>query len=196
MARKRGLDREQVVQGALRVLDREGEGGLTLAAVAAELGVRPPSLYSHVQGIGGLRREVALASARLMGESLAGARRGLRAGAALEALARAYRVFARERPGSYALAQPSVRPGVDDELYVALGRSVFPIFEALAEVGVPSALRVHHARAIRAALHGFVELERGGGFGPASSVDESFDRMVALLRAGVEAGSRWGGMLD
>ncbi len=196
MARKRGLDRAQVVEGAMRVLEREGAGGLTLAAVAAELGVRPPSLYAHVEGLAGLHREVALASAARMGEALAHARRGLRAGPALEAVAREYRAFALAHPGLYALAQPSVRPGSDDPLYVALGRAVFPLFEALAEVGVPSALRAHHARGIRAALHGFAELERGGGFGPPRSVDESFDRLVALLRAGVEASAPWGGRVD
>jgi hypothetical protein len=36
-------------------------------------------------------------------------------------------------------------------------------------------------RALRAALHGFVTLEAGGGFGLPVDVDRSFDRLVAGL---------------
>jgi hypothetical protein len=46
---------------------------------------------------------------------------------------------------------------------------------------------IHAARAFRAAVHGFVALESGGGFGMAVDVDESFRRLVAALAAGLEA---------
>jgi hypothetical protein len=44
-------------------------------------------------------------------------------------------------------------------------------------------------RAFRAALHGFVALETGGGFGLPLSIDRSFDRLVAGLDAAFTA---WG----
>lgn len=40
-------------------------------------------------------------------------------------------------------------------------------------------------RAIRSALHGFVELEGSSGFGMPESVDGSFDLLVELLLSGV-----------
>jgi len=43
-------------------------------------------------------------------------------------------------------------------------------------------------RAVRAALHGFVTLETGGGFGLPADVDRSFDRLVGGL---VTALSNW-----
>jgi hypothetical protein len=41
--------------------------------------------------------------------------------------------------------------------------------------------------AIRATLHGFVALEAGGGFGLPEDVDESFERLVAMLVSGLAA---------
>jgi hypothetical protein len=47
---------------------------------------------------------------------------------------------------------------------------------------------IHAVRAVRSALHGFVSLEREGGFGIALSVDESFARLVQMLDAGLQRG--------
>ena len=44
---------------------------------------------------------------------------------------------------------------------------------------------VHAIRGIRGALHGFVAVERMGGFALDVSVDESFERLVAALAAGL-----------
>ncbi|KPI32994.1 Tetracyclin repressor domain-containing protein [Actinobacteria bacterium OV450] len=44
-----GLTRQALVQAALRVLEQEGVGGLSMRKVAAELGVKAASLYWHVR---------------------------------------------------------------------------------------------------------------------------------------------------
>ncbi|MEU1972243.1 TetR family transcriptional regulator [Microbacterium sp. NPDC019599] len=43
------LDREQIVAGALRLVDGEGLDALTLRSLAAHLGVQAPTLYWHVK---------------------------------------------------------------------------------------------------------------------------------------------------
>lgn len=45
----RGLSREQIVDAAFDVLDREGLDGLTMRRVATVLGVQAPALYWHVR---------------------------------------------------------------------------------------------------------------------------------------------------
>ncbi|CAA9469468.1 MAG: Transcriptional regulator, AcrR family, partial [uncultured Solirubrobacteraceae bacterium] len=57
---RRGLDAAAVVAEAARVADAEGLGAVTVARVAAEVGVRGPSLYNHVAGRDGLLRGIAL----------------------------------------------------------------------------------------------------------------------------------------
>lgn len=46
----RGLDRELIVQEALRLIDRDGAQGLSMRSLAQELGVVPMALYRHVSG--------------------------------------------------------------------------------------------------------------------------------------------------
>ncbi len=46
----KGLDRAVIVQAALRFIDRDGAQGLTMRALAHELGVGPMALYRYVSG--------------------------------------------------------------------------------------------------------------------------------------------------
>jgi AcrR family transcriptional regulator len=187
MARKVGLSTVDVVAAAAAKADAEGLEAVTLASVAAQLGVRSPSLYAHVEGLAGLRRMLALEAAALMADRLRQAV-GQRTGTdALREIAFAYRCFAREHPGLYAAAQRAVRPGEDDELYRALAAVAMPAIQALVEAGIAPSEQVHLTRAFRSAMHGFVVLEQTGGFGMPESVDESFRRVVDLLLSAVRA---------
>jgi hypothetical protein len=47
---------------------------------------------------------------------------------------------------------------------------------------------VHAVRVIRSALHGFVTIETDRGFGLPLDLDESFERLIAVLLAGLAAG--------
>lgn len=174
-----GLDAEVVVRRAAELVDAEGVASLSLARVAAALGVAAPSLYKHVAGLGDLTDRVALAATRAFGEALARSSRGLSSRDALTALAADYRGFARERPGMYELAQ---RGGSGAEWEQAATSLVDEIARALAGYGAGAA-DVHRIRYVRSALHGFTDLERVGGFRQPASVDETFARLVDALDA-------------
>ena len=70
MARKRGLAHDDVIRAGFAVLDREGIDGVSLRAVADLLEVQPPSLYSHVAGLGGLLDDLAVAATADFGNTL------------------------------------------------------------------------------------------------------------------------------
>jgi len=55
----------------------------------------------------------------------------------------------------------------------------------LSELGVRSPDQAHAIRALRAAVHGFVVLERNGQFTMSADVDESFSRLVDLMIDGL-----------
>lgn len=184
MGRKAGLSREDVVGEAARLADEEGWDGVTLTSVAARLGVRPPSLYAHLDGLPGLRRSLTLLAAERLAGALVTAAAGERGRDALRRLCTGYRAFAAEHPGLYAAAQRAVPPGQDEEVYGALLRAVDPMLKALREAGVAEPDLLHVARGFRSALHGFVSLEARAGFGLPASVDESFERLVDMLVAG------------
>lgn len=114
MARKAGLERKDVLDAAAQIADADGLDAVTLVSVANRLGIRAPSLYAHVDGLDGLRRQLALHAAVAMADALqrAADRRDGRDGRdALRAIAHAYRAFARQHPGWYAAAQRAVQPG-------------------------------------------------------------------------------------
>ncbi len=187
MARRPGasLDQAAVVAAAARLADAEGWDGVTLAALAAHLGIRTPSLYNHVPGQEGLRRELALLGARELAARLGRAAIGKAGDEAILALAHAYRAFARERPGLYAAAQRA--PAPDDRALAAASAEILAVLRAVLE---PYGLRdeadlLHTVRAWRSLLHGFVSLEAAGGFGLPLDLDESFARLVRLFIAGL-----------
>lgn len=180
---RRGLSTEAVVGAAARMLDRDPERPLTLARLAEELGVRPPSLYNHVDGADGLERLVALQGIAELAEACRAAVMGRSGADALTSMAGAYRRFALDHPGVYPLTQVA-HPG-DGEYEAAAERVLEPVMATLSGLGIPPGQHVHAARSVRSALHGFALLETGRGFGLAVDVEASFTWLVDMLGRGL-----------
>jgi hypothetical protein len=76
----------------------------------------------------------------------------------------------------------------DSEEFEAAGAEVVgPILAVLRGYALEGEPAIHAVRAIRSALHGFVSLEREGGFGLPIDIDDSYDILVAMLDAGLAA---------
>ncbi|MCG8590977.1 MAG: WHG domain-containing protein [Proteobacteria bacterium] len=190
MARRKGpaLTQRHVLAAALRVVKREGAGGLGVHPVARELGIQAPSVYHHVKGSEGLRRAAAIEGWRRLGDQLdrdGDARRRPRA--ELVALCHRYRAFVRREPELYDLMTHTLCERRDADFRRVTER-LQALFETrLRPLGLRGADAVHAVRVLRAGLHGFACLELGKGFGPASELDASFDRLAESLVAGLDA---------
>lgn len=163
--------------------DEAGLARLTLAGLAGRLGVRQPSLYKHIAGIGGLHRSIAVGARQELAGILARAAAGRARDDAIMATARAYRAWALLHPGRYAAMQRA--PAAGDPEDEAASRAVIQvILDVLAGFGLRDDDAIDAVRGLRSALHGFVALETGGGFGLPADVDRSFGRLVrGLTRA-------------
>lgn len=179
-----GLDTGAVVAAAAQLADAEGLDAVTLARLAADLGVRAPSLYSHVDGLADLRRRMAARGARELGSQLQAAVAGRSRADALSAMADAYRAYAGTHPGSYAALQRAPAPD-DSEGVGAAGGVVDVVLAVLRGYDLHGDDALHATRVIRSALHGFVSLETGGGFGIPLGLDDSFARLVEVLDRGL-----------
>jgi AcrR family transcriptional regulator len=169
------------------IADEIGLDRLTLAGVAERLGVRLPSLYKHIGGLDGLRRDLAVLAVRELAEALAAAAVGRAGGDALRAIADAYRGYARTHPGRYAATIRA--PAAEDVEHAVAAEAVLrTVFAVLAGYGLTGDDVVDATRALRAGLHGFVTLEAGGGFGMPQDVDRSFERLIDAFDATL---SRW-----
>jgi len=179
-----GLSTAAVVAAAAEIADAEGLDRLTLARVAAAAGVRTPSLYNHVESLDDVRRRVALLALRDLADALRDAAVGRAGDDALAATADAYRAYARRHPGRYAATQRAPSEG-DEEMRAAAKGAVDVVLAILRGYGLEGDDAIHAARAVRSALHGFVALEAGGGFGIPVDLDESYARMVRALARGL-----------
>jgi AcrR family transcriptional regulator len=168
--------RAQIVAAARRLLEEEGPEALSMRNVAAEIGIRAPSLYEHVADKRAL--ESAIIAAGLNEQALA-FREALTADASgdpLTALAQAWRRWARAHPHVYGL------------IYARdLDRSDPAVAEAELAAGAP--IReicdgdLVTARVVWAFAHGMVNLELTDRFPPGTDVEALWSRGLDALRA-------------
>jgi AcrR family transcriptional regulator len=187
-----GLDTTAVVQAAAELVNAQGLEALSITRLAAILGVRAPSVYNHVDGLSGLRRELALLGLRGMGECMGEAAIGRSGPPALLAVAKAYRTFIKENPGVYSagLQASGNMEIVDQEIRQAEERVLRIVMSIIQSFGLEWEEGLHAARALRSLVHGFATLEVSGGFGLPLNLDESFRRLVELLSAGMQEQAR------
>jgi AcrR family transcriptional regulator len=192
MGRKLGLTLEQVVAAAAEIADRDGLGALSLATLASRLGVRSPSLYNHVDGLAGLRRQLTLHASGLLAAELADRVEGLEGTEALRAIAEQLRSFALRHPGLYDSFLPAPTPEEDPEVAAALRAPVTVVASVLDGIDVDTMTVIPLIRALRASVHGFVDLELRGGFGLPDDIDDSFTTTIDLVIEAIAAHSTTG----
>jgi AcrR family transcriptional regulator len=185
---RRGLDATQVVAAAANIADAEGWDAVTLARVAAELGVRPPSLYNHIAGLEDLMQRIAQLALRELADRMRRSAVGRSGRDALYALLAAYRSYILDHPGrsiSFVVAFSR-----EDPEHIAAGEEIQGV--ALAVVGgwgLEDEEATHAVRVIRSAAEGFVRLEVSGVFATGPVADASYERLMRTLAGGLDA---WG----
>lgn len=184
MTPRPGLNEQMVVDAAIDLVDQQGLDSLSLATLASSLKVRSPSLYNHVDGLDGLRRLMTLRGLRALKESLQAAAMGRSGSDALRAVGLAYRTFAQRHPGLYELTLRSTEHA-DAELQQAGQAVVEVVLAVLRGYDLHGDDALHATRYLRSALHGFVALEIGGGFGLPLALDTSFERLLAAVDVGL-----------
>jgi AcrR family transcriptional regulator len=184
MTHRVGLDRATVVEAAARLVDEEGIEQLTLGRLAERLGVRTPSLYNHVAGLPGLKHDLALYCLRELLDRLTQATIGKSRAEAIFALANAYRAYARETPGRYALTLQA--PGPGDQPLQAIAQQLVDVLRAvLAPYKLSEEDAIHAIRSLRSIVHGFISLEVAGGFAMPVDLDASFHWLINMYIAGL-----------
>ena len=184
--RRQTLSTDQVVECAADLVDSEGFEALTLTRVAAELGVRQPALYRHVDGYDALVRALGLRGREIIAGRLAEAAVGKAGDDAVRAMGNAWRGVVRDHPGQYAATDRYPCAG-DQELEAAVERVVHVLAQALVAYDLDADDQVHVARSLRSAFHGFAHLESGDGHPHPLDLAETFDHLLDLVCAGIHA---------
>lgn len=170
-----------VTTTAIALVDEAGFDALTLSAVARDLGVGPSALYTHCEGLHGLRHLVAVAATVNLTSQVRNAAIGQAGDDALTSIGEAYRRFAQEHPGQFASTLRPPDP-TNAELAAAteLLLDVFIlVFRAMGLAGDDSMLA---ARSTRSAIHGFLAI---GHLRAGDTAGDEFDHLLETLRGGL-----------
>lgn len=179
-----GLDLPAVLSAAAELVDAQDLDALTLATLAQKLGIRSPSLYNHVDGLTGLRRQLVLYGYAELRDALARAAEGKSRDEAVRAIAAAYLAFVRRHPGVYEATQRYTEPS-DPDMQRAAGEVVQVAVLALEAYGLRDDEAIHTIRAFRSMVHGFASLEMKGGFGLPLDLNDSFHKLIDIFIAGI-----------
>jgi AcrR family transcriptional regulator len=147
-----------LTSAAIVVADDEGFETLALNGVAAELDVAASTLYSHTDGLDGLKTLVAVAGTRNLTEAVRNSAVGTSGLHALTAMATAYRTFALDHPGQF--ASTLLPPQSDlDELATANATLIDVFVLVYRAIGLKDQDARLAARSMRSAIHGFLALQ-------------------------------------
>jgi AcrR family transcriptional regulator len=167
-----GLDPDRVAREGLRLVDEAGIGALSIASLAARLGVQRPSLYNHTRSMEGLRDTLRA----MVFSEIADAAEGVTSRKGREglfAIMRALRAYVIRYPRRVDLLLENTE-GAAGQLREASERLWHPVMELLRSYGLSSARAVHAARMLRSLWIGFALLESRGGYAMDVPVEQSF----------------------
>jgi len=175
----------RLLKEATTLVNRRGFDGLSMNDLAQALGVRTPSLYSHVKGIEDVKRLLALHALAEMNAEATRVTIGKSGPDAVRALLNAYRDFAEKNPGLYAASIPTP-PRSDRAWSGAVELLMSTFLAALQQYGLRGADGVHALRGLRSLVHGFVSLEIAGALKHPVDRDESFAWLVESFLAALD----------
>ncbi|MEV4620134.1 TetR/AcrR family transcriptional regulator [Asanoa sp. NPDC049573] len=159
--------REQMIDVAERILEREGPDAVTMRRVADELRIQAPSLYKHISGKAEIETALQQRALERLGAALAAA------GSDLATLAAAYRRWALAHPRLYEL---SARHSLDRSR-LASGVEAAAAAPLLEITGG----NVAAARALWGVAHGLVDLELANRFPPDADLDAAWEHAVSAF---------------
>jgi AcrR family transcriptional regulator len=172
---------ERLTSAAAELADEVGFENVTVSALARRFGVKDASLYSHIRNAQDLRVRVALLALTELADRAADALAGRAGKQALVAFANAYRDYAKQHPGRYAAGQLQLDPELPAagaaRRHSEMTRAILRGYD------LPDSEHIHAVRLLHSTFHGYVSLERTGGFDHSGQVEASWTRLLDVLDA-------------
>lgn len=184
MARQ-GLNTDKVVAEALQLVDEKGFEALSLAEVAARLGVKVPSLYKHVDGLDDLRTRLFRLVNDEFFHALETATEEEQGRDAVIAFARAYHEYVTTRGGRFEVTAFGRGGKIDPTV------RFFALLERLVSgCGVPPAELNDATFALAATMRGVGQLRKLGIYGDLDTAARVFHFMIDAILDGYAEGPR------
>lgn len=210
---RRGITYSEIMEKAQELVEEVGYGQFSLRELAAKLGVKPASLYNHIDGVEEINTSVAIEVAKRLNRTLDMAikealncegntdckgstgKGGIGNGdtgkdRAFMAAAYAYRDFAEKNSQLYE-ALINMPRSDNDKILSAAFYSFEPMRELIKSYGLGDRETINFIRGLRSVMHGFVELCNSGFMLKGNvSRDESYEAIIRqylkVLKEGVK----------
>lgn len=168
------LDREAVISEAMSLTLQKGYRGYQWKDLAAALNIKPPSLYNHVRDLEEVQIEVTYRCLDRLAQYLELHLSKAQPEHRFETMLTAFRGFVRKYPHFY---DATVQSHYGSRSYREKSSKVLEII--LSAMGLTEGeATVHRVRLVRSLLHGFIELERRGGFGRPEEIQKTFRLLI------------------
>lgn len=165
---KHGLTKETVLNAAEELIEQHGAPYLTTGTLAKRLGIKPASLYNHIESTEQLRCALAERAVCTLAKALDNALIERTREDACFALAEAYRTFVHQSPGLYHLILTIPMTG-NGALTEILPNVIDPVIRALDGFALTDGQKAHWQRILRSVMHGFSTQELWGFFSHGST---------------------------
>lgn len=182
MSPRQGINTSKVIEVAIKIADEEGLESVTIATLAKELNIRPPSLYNHISGLSEVHQALSFFGLEQLYKYMIKESESLTKEAAIHGLAKGYIDFARKHPGLYAATLTA--PNGNSDLQIAGESVVTLVINALSFLKLDEETMIHSVRGLRSILHGFASLEQQMGFGIPLDLDESIHYTIETFLQG------------
>ncbi|ETT83055.1 WHG domain-containing protein [Viridibacillus sp. FSL R5-0477] len=186
MTRRMKLDLSIILEKTTELVDENGVDQLSLGSLAEKLGVRPPSLYNHFEGLNGLKQKLAIHGVEKLHEYMLQAAVGKAGDDAVRAVSESYIQFVRTHPGLYEASNRFVDAN-DKELQRVQESVVQLVVQVLQAYNLNDETAIHMVRGLRSILHGFTSIEQMGGFGMPLDIDKSFLVLINTFIEGIHS---------
>lgn len=177
------LDKRKILEAAGALANELSVKKLSLNALAARLGIKPPSLYNHVESLDRLRRDLMAYGWETLGDEISDVLIGVSGDEAIRRACNVIYDYAARNPGVFeAMAYYNSDDGEGDSPADRLSAIVYRLCSAR---DVSEAQAVHVLRVFRSYVEGFALLAKHRSFSRDVPVRESFDLGVEFLIAGI-----------
>ncbi|MCJ1996411.1 TetR/AcrR family transcriptional regulator [Lactococcus piscium] len=182
---KKKIDNEKIIHATIALATKQGLLNVSLNGIAANLGIKTPSLYNHISGIEDLYGQLGIYSLDLLEKEVVQSVLGFSKHDALIRIANTYVTFAIQNPVLYhAIENPYLKNSQDiskaKEAIVLIIQSVLKVYNFTIEK------EIKIIRVLRSYLHGFASLYIADLFNIKTvDVDESFDLGLNALLSGL-----------
>lgn len=179
-----GLNKERIIEFAAGKVNEVGIGNIRLRGLAAELGVQPASLYSHVENFDELKIGIMNYGWKQLTSRMMQDAAGVSGYDAIRVMCRSFYDYAVQNPGIFEvmLWYNKYTSEENHRSTDAMFTILYRIFES---VHISREHTEHIIRTLRSFLQGFVMLVNNQAFGNPVSIEESFAMSVEILIAGI-----------